>query len=443
MRKLLGGLLFLLTGSIAFAQDFSNKGKEFYLCFPTHVHNAPANLATLSIYITSDKASSGTITMGNGAFTGSFNIAANGIQEIQIPWAPDRHISNADANMVIRKSINIKVNPGMPAVVAYAQQWAGARSAATLLLPVNVLGKKYYATSFTQTPGGDNNGVLARSQFQVIAVKNNTVVNITPRKNGIVQPTITVNLPQAGDIYEYQAQDFNAASLDLTGTLIESVASGSGGCLPIAVFSGSSNVTFGSMGCNTGNSYDPLWQQCYPVSTWGKNFGFIPTLGYPIGNPYRIMAAEDNTSIYLNNTFVATINAGEIYPSAFTNTPEVFDNPVSVTADKPISVTQYVQRNACPGAGGTQGDPDMIILNPIEQNISDISIFSSSNQAITQQYVNVLTKNEFNGKFSCKRSADPACKGCLAGGHHYTRLFLPALQPEWFQCGQVAGRQRL
>lgn len=392
MRKLAYCCIYLLVSFTSTAQDFSNKGKEFYLCFPTHVHNAPANLATLSIYITSDKASSGTITMGNGAFTGTFNIAANGLQEIQIPWAANRHISNAEANTVIRKSINIKVNPGMPPVVAYAQQWAGARSAATLLLPTSVLGKKYYAMSFTQSAGGDNNGVLARSQFQIIAIKNNTVVTITPRKNGVLQAPITVNLPLAGDMYEYQSTDPGAPTQDLTGTYIESVASASGGCLPIAVFSGSSNVTFGSAGCTTGNSYDPLWQQVYPVSTWGKNFGFIPFQGYPSGNPYRVLASEDNTNVFINGVLTATINAGEIYPSAFTNTPVLINAPTSITADKPISVAQYAQRNACSGNGNTQGDPDMVILNPIEQNISDISIFSSTNQAITQQYVNVLTK---------------------------------------------------
>jgi gliding motility-associated-like protein len=399
MRKILVSLILLVAGFDLYSQDFSNKGKEFYLCFPTHVPNNAANVATLSIYITSDKASSGTITMANGAFTSTFNIAPNGLQEIQIPWAANRHISNAEANTVIRKSILIKTNPGMPAVVAYAQQWAGARSAATLLLPVNVLGKKYYASSFTQTPGGDNAGVQSRSQFQIIAIKNNTVVEITPRKNGVVQPTITVNLPLAGDMYEYQSTDGNASSQDITGTYIESVASGVGGCLPIAVFSGSSNVTFGSTGCSTGNSYDPLWQQVYPVSTWGKNFGFIPFQGFSNGNPYRVMASENNTNVFINGTQVATLNAGEIYPAAFSNTPVLLNQVASITSDKPVCVTQYEQRNSCSGAGNTQGDPDMVVLNPIEQNISDISIFSSTNQAITQQYVNVLTKTNSTASF--------------------------------------------
>lgn len=374
-------LLAIFTGGISYTQDFSNKGKEFYLCFPQHVPSG-TNLATLSIWITSDRASSGTITMANGAFTANFNIPANGLQEIAIPHGL-AHISNGESGMVIQKSIKIKVNPGQPPVVAYAQQWGAARSAATLLLPTNVLGKRYYAISFTQT--GSNSGTyLAKSQFQIIATKPNTQVKVTPRLNGVVSTPFTITLPLAGDMYQYQADQ------DISGSLIESIASGTGGCLPIAVFSGSSNITFGTSTCTGGNSFDPLFQQLYPISTWGKNFGFMPMGDYPNGTAYRVLASEDNTSVFFNGVLVATLMAGEIYPSAFTNTPVVLTQATSITADKPICVTQYPPRQNC--GGGGFGDPDMVILNPIEQNISDITIFSSAQQAITRQWINVLIK---------------------------------------------------
>ncbi len=247
------------------AQDFSNKGKDFYLCFPNHVPAPNQGLATLSIFITSDKASSGTITMANGAFSGTFNIAANGIQEIPIVWNSNIHISNGESNSVIKKSIRVRVDAGKPPVVVYAQLWAGARSAATLVLPTNVLGKQYYSVSFSQS-GSNNGSYLARSQFQVIATKDNTEIKITPMKNGVRGTPITVTLPFAGDMYQYQSTDGNASSQDLTGSYIESVASSAGGCNPIAVFSGSSSLLIGtaSPSCN-GGSQDPLWQQVYPV----------------------------------------------------------------------------------------------------------------------------------------------------------------------------------
>ncbi|RYD87447.1 MAG: hypothetical protein EOP54_28775, partial [Sphingobacteriales bacterium] len=247
MRKLLWMLCSILFTHTLTAQDFSNKGKDFYLCFPQHVQSG-TSYATLSLWITSDKPSSGTVTMGNGAFSATFNIAANGIQEIQVPYSA-AHISNAESNTVIRKSIRVRVDAGKAPVVAYAQQWGAARSAASLLLPVNVLGKKYYAISFTQN--GSNSGqIVARSQFQIVAVANNTLITITPRKNGVLQTPVNVSLPLAGDVYQYQSTDPNANSQDLSGTFIESIASGTGSCLPIAVFSGSSNLSIGTTTCS-------------------------------------------------------------------------------------------------------------------------------------------------------------------------------------------------
>jgi PKD repeat protein len=411
MRKLslLSTLVLFFNGITLHAQDFSNKGKEFYLCFPNHVPNGN-NLATLSIYITSDKASTGTITMANGAFSGTFNIAAYGIQEIQIPWNVNIHISNPESNTIIQKSIKIKTDPGKPAVVAYAQQWAGARSCATLLLPTNVLGKKYRAISFTQN--GTNQGTyLGRSQFQIIAVKPNTDVRITPFKNGVAGATITINFPNAGDMYQYQSTDATASTQDLTGTYIESIPSATGGCNPIAVFSGSSATTLGytnppGPNCN-GGSYDPLWQQCYPISTWGKNFGFVPFSDYPLGVPYRVMASEDNTNVYINGALVANINAGKIYPTTFNSNPPIILTPASITADKPICVTEYAYAQNCTNNGLSVGDPDMVILNPIEQNIQDITVFSSTKQAITRQWVNVLLQTIAVPSFRISKNGGP------------------------------------
>lgn len=416
--KLLSTLsaLAMFCGTAIFCQDFSNKGKDFWLCFPQHVPSGNS-LATLSIWITSDKASSGTVTLTNGTFSANFNIPANGLQEIQIPHAIG-HISNGESFTISKKSIRVKVNPGQPAVVAYAQQWGAARSAATLLLPVNVLGKRYYAVSFTQN-GVSSGSYIAKSQFQIIATKPNTQVKITPRFNGVVQPAFTVNFPLAGDLYQYQADQ------DITGTLIESVASASGGCLPIAVFSGSSNNTFGTNTCVSGNSYDPLFQQQYPISSWGKNFGFVPFGDYPNGNPYRVIASEDNTSVFFNGSLVAILNAGEIYPAAYNSSPVVLTQPTSISADKPIAVAQYAQALNC--GGGGFGDPDMVMLNPIEQNISDITIFSSTQQAITHQWINVLLKTVAVPSFTINGAAPTGTWQTFGPllGYSYLRQLLP------------------
>ena len=131
-------LLILITCKDSTAQDFSNKGKEFWFCFPNHIPSG-AN-GSMSIWITSDQASSGTITMTNGSFSANWSVPANGITSVNIPHSL-AHISNAESGTIIQKSLKLSVNTGQPPVVAYAQQYGNARSAATLLLPSNVFVK--------------------------------------------------------------------------------------------------------------------------------------------------------------------------------------------------------------------------------------------------------------------------------------------------------------
>ncbi len=411
MRKF---LLIILAGFIiqhSFAQNFSNAGKEFYLCFPNHVHNSNNNQATLSIFITSDQASSGTITMANGFFSATFNLtAANGFfQEVQIAppnatTASPAQIFSTESNTVGQKSIKVAVNAGQPAVVVYAQQWAGARTAATLVLPSAVLGKRYIATSYTQNGSSNGTAHQAKSQFQVIAVKPNTSVQVTPRFNGVAQPSFNISLPNVGDIYQYQP---TSLTVDITGTYIESIASGTAACSPIAVFSGSSNLTVGGGACN-GNSYDPLWQQMYPINSWGKNYGFIPFALYNNGNFYRVIASEANTQVFVNGVLATTLaNIGDIYPSTFTSNPTLTTAPSLITADKPIGVAHYSQAQACAGGQTNLGDPDMVMLNSIEQNISDITVFSSNTQAITNKYINILIPTNGIANFKISRNGGP------------------------------------
>jgi hypothetical protein len=372
MRKnLLFLVIILLFSTVGFSQDFSNKGKEFWLVFPAHTpSNAQANMG---LFLTSDKNSSGTISV-NG-FTTTFTVTANQVTgPINIPYANANVLTT---NTVVNKGIHVTVNPGQPAVVLYAHIYAGFRSEASLILPVNTLGKKYYSTNFWQASQPNSS---MKSQFNIVAVEANTIVQYTLRKNGVLDATsTTVNLPSVGD--QIQVQD----DLDLSGSYIESIASGSGGCKKIAVFSGSSSLSIGRVGCSAG-SYDPLFQQCYPVSSWGKNFGIVPLLNNASGFHLRVIAAEDNTTVNFNGTNVI-LNAGQYYPAS-SQSPSPFLNPMTVTSDKPISVSQYMMSANCsgsvnfPGQTNGQGDPDMIILNPVEQSISDINIFSSNLQNI-------------------------------------------------------------
>ena len=254
----------LLFASHAIGQDFSNKGREFWVLFPPHQPN-PGSLANLSLYITSDKNTSGNIII-NGVAS-PFNITAFQPQEFILDRA-STYVSGAESanssnlnKIVLDKGIKILVDEGKPNVVVYGHFYASARSAASIILPTSVLERRYQVISYTQSEVGNIQvGEYRKSQFSVVAVEDNTRIKIQLRKSGILfGSSYEVDLPKAGTIYSFQDD------LDITGSSIESVSVNGSQCKKIAVFSGST-----STGIGTSNGVDPLFQQCYPINSYKK-----------------------------------------------------------------------------------------------------------------------------------------------------------------------------
>ena len=385
MKNLLSSLFFVAIASTGFTQDFSNKGKEFWAVFPPHQPSNANALANLSIYISSDKNSKGKIYYG-GTYI-SFEVQANQPKEYVLNRSLS-YVSGAEAandlapsnllKTVPNRGIRIVVDENQPPVVAYAHIYAGNRSAATILLPKSVLERRYMAISYTQLPNGPLVGEDARSQFTIVAVEEKTKVRINLRKDGVASgTTYEIQLDKPGDVYCFQS-DF-----DVTGSEIESIPDGDNPCRKIAVFSGSSAARIPAV--MTARSLDPLMQQCYPINTWGLQY-FITPLKGKNNFIFRVLAKEDNTVVKINNRTV-NLNKGAFIES----TNGIDQIPAFVIANKPIAVVQYVQsQNLDIGIG----DPEMIILNAVEQNIKNVSMFLSPKNAITEQNVNIVIKNE-------------------------------------------------
>jgi gliding motility-associated-like protein len=425
MRIFVSILLIAVLYADINAQDFSNKGKDFWLCFPSHVPNKRGSttfFARMSLFITAEKNSSGTVTVP-GVFSSSFIVTAGGVTEIDIPYNI-AHITTAEAGKVVRKGINVKTDAGKPAVVVYAHIYAGFRSAASLILPAAVLGKKYYSMNAPQLSVDGS-----KSQFVVVAKEANTTVSITPVRDGVKGSSFTVNLPLPGDVYELQDDK------DLTGSVIESISLNADPCKNIAVFSGSSGINISTgIGCQFDPSFDPLYQQLYPVAAWGKDYGFVPFQNYANGNPYRVLAAEDNTEVKANGTTVALLNAGEFYPdnNLFN---QLHTNSFLISATKPVSVAQYSQGSSCSGAtppaNKGYGDPDMVLLNPVEQNINNITVFSSNKENIysDSKFINVMLKDKAVPSFTINGSAPVTSWQPVqppGSGYSYSKINLPS-----------------
>ena len=356
----------------AFAQNISNEGTDFWTVFPTHDPSQNA-LANMNINVTSKEDSEVTVSCGSWKSLPTA-IPANTIVKFSIP-RNDSYIDASSSNQPLNnRGIRILVTTGKPKVVVYGHIYERNRSAATLILPFDALGQEYFSMNYTQDIGdGTSKNFLA-----LVAVEDNTKL-ILQKTDGSVLP---IELASKGDVYQYMP----ANREDLTGTFVK--VDPASPCQRFAAFSGSSSV---SIGCTSGR--DPLLQQLYAVNSWGKTYGIVPFINrrYIV----RILAQEDNTSININGIPITTIMKGKYFE-------QIISDAVIVSADKLISVAQYSFSVNCSSVQGTQlayGDPEMVLLNPIEFNIKNITLFASDDRSIFEKYINVFMKSTKTSTF--------------------------------------------
>jgi len=408
LKRLFSGLLLfaavLCCGFISYAQ--SNKGTEFWTAYMDHVNGAGGNDGSqMSLYVVSTVNTSGTVSVNDNSFAPiTFNLVANQPQEIAIPKEAFLGESNNDAP--INKGIHIvSAQP----IAAYAHIYRSSVSGATLLLPVNSLGKEYFSINYTQVSNSlvsGNENKNSYSLFNIVATEDNTTIEITPKAALLsgqqANSTFTIQLNK-GQVYQ------GLSNTDLTGTLIRSIASGTELCKKIAVFSGSSKIGIGCNGnASTGiinATSDNLFQQVYPTVTWGKNYYAVPLKGrdYDI---FRVVYSDFSAQVKVNGSTVSPSNGYYEFSS---------QEPVVVTSDKPVQLVQYTVSQGeglgCPTrpVANDVGDPEMIFLPPIEQGLKQVTLFSTSKSGINsdKQFINVILPASAVSSFKIDGSSYP------------------------------------
>nr|MBC7612913.1 PKD domain-containing protein [Pseudopedobacter sp.] len=373
---------FFLIDSQVFAQGSSNKGTDFWLGYGKHT-----SVGNMVLYITSDVNTKSTVTIPALNFSQTVDVVANTVVPVDIPTAAHLNVFGLSPN-------GIHVTSLKP-IIVYAHIYDSSVSGATLVLPVNTLGKDYYSINYTQI----SNSKGAVSWFFVVAVEDKTTVEITPSgdtQNGWAANTTTQITLNKGEIYNvlgnYTDNGSNSSGVDLTGSRIKSISS-NGTCKKIAVFSGSSKIAinclnYNFIGANPGSA-DNLIQQAYPTATWGKNFITVPQMerNFVI---YRILKSDVNAVVKRNGVVVNFTN-NFYYDFASQQIDEI-------SSDKPIQVVQYAVTQgksiSCNGISGDVGDPEMIYLNPLEQTLTQITMYSTGRFKILKHFINVVIKTD-------------------------------------------------
>lgn len=375
-----------------YSQDFSNKGKEFWIAYPAHVDGTGS---VMGLYLTANTNTSATIQVG-GTTTLTQNITANQVTKIFLGTGAGNNATNTGVYLDVADGVQtnraIKITAPQP-IVVYAHIIRSARSGATLVLPTPVLGTEYLLPSYQSinSGGGSTSG---RGVFAVVATQPNTTIEVTPSVVGLngraAGVPYQITLASPGDCYQFQS----TALQDISGTTVKSIATGTSGCKPIAVFSA---TTWTAMDCNGASGGDNLYQQVFPNRSWGKQFVTAPFI-YRNTTIYRVYVQDPTTIVqYTNNGVTTTL------PTASLNATGKFyeiktPNPLLINGDKPIMVTQYINSQTC-NSGCTSGstanscmaDPEMVILNPVEQTLSDVTFFSAHSNHVPSGQTNIRT----------------------------------------------------
>lgn len=375
--------------------ELSNTGTDFWVGYGYQALMSTSNNQEMVLYISSKQDAVVTVEIPGIGYSQTYNVTAN----VAFMTNPIPKFTGQDARLnstgILNKGIHVYSN-GVP-VSVWAHIFASQSSGATMVLPTNTWGSDYTVL----TIGGQTNSGIPHSFFFVMAAEDNTVIDITPSADITATAQGTTILYPAGVTFSVtlnKGEVFNALGklnsssngVDLTGTKVKARD-----CKKIALFTGNGRVQLSVGGCSfTDGGSDNLIQQMFPKASWGNQYLTVPFKDMEAGF-YRVVVSDPATVVKVNgvalapaqliNNFYYQIETAEAH---------------KVEADKPVMVAQFCATHKCNGTGiagypvtGNYGDPEMVILSPVQQAINDVTVFSASQYAIQRNYINVIVKN--------------------------------------------------
>ena len=315
------------------------------------------------IIVTARETTTFTIAVGKmeNSFNGNFTVFADSSIQVSIPW---KMVESVGSEVTQDKGIHLL---SQKPVNVYAISWDHYSSDVAVIYPVEALGNEYYAMCYYPNidPRNPESGSGRNSEFLIVAVEDQTLVEITPSKvTDKLMPkdsTFTIHLNK-GEVFQVQSENGEGTDKsgqgDLTGSYVQANK-------PIAFYSGALGTTVPYGKC----CWDHLYEQIPPIHSWGREYFTVP-LKSREKDIYRILAAEDNTVIQITGQAIFNLNGGEFYEM------QLSKNDVrKINSDKPILVSQFsLSHDTDSTETGGNGDPFMLILNSTEQWISNANI---------------------------------------------------------------------
>lgn len=357
-------ILFGVFTLVGRTQSITNAGTDFVLAFTETLDSTDV---IFWVNISGSQNATGTVDIPGTGFTRNFSVTPGSISRVDIP-SNLAFIRGSDT--LVSRAIRVRSSND---VVVYALMYRRFRHEASLVLPTSAVGNRYRVISYHSEI---KNTRLYQSEFNIVTSNDSVEVEITPSAN--IRGGRSAGVPYRVKIPPYSVYQAQADSVrdDLTGSLIETVDPRQN----ISVFGGNE---WSTVVCRPNS--DPLYEQMFPVSTWGKEYLVVPT-NTVFKDYYRVIADEDSTEVYRNDTLVANLSSGQFYDDTLTYAAEYRSN-------KPIAVAQFLITGQLGCSPNPQTDPSMIVLNSNEQMFLDsITFFAVDTNQLDTHYVNILTR---------------------------------------------------
>ncbi len=394
MKKSIALSVLLLLACMTVSGQNSTQGTEFWFSFMENgcKYNGGSWVEN-NVMISAKRACTGTISKPDGSLDPiPFSVAANGITYINIP--EEYAYNEYNSEVVGNKSLVLMATD---TVSVYISNIATYSFDASFVLPVESLGSEYIVQCFEQETNYSDfslDPAVLSSAFLIIAVEDNTLVDITPsvmieNESIYLGQTMTVAL-NAGETYFVKSNSQDEWR-DLSGSVIM-VHDGK----KVAVFNGNTTTCIPT---DVGNGRDHIFEQALPVDSWGQQFAVTTSQGR-VRDFVKITSAGDNNTVKRNGSDLVTLNRGESYVFSL----YASDGSCFLETTEPSVVYLYNTTGQEPyePMGSTSGDPSMAWIPPVEQRIDAITFctFDSDYEfaSIDVHYVNIVVEKDDVGR---------------------------------------------
>ena len=382
----------------------TTEGKDFWVTF-MQADQDPNNTLILSLSISARKDCQVTISNPYTTYSETINVKAN-VMELVDLYSGNVLVNNARSEMETTGKVCYAVNSEQVDTCAlhvtatedislFATNYKRATFDATNVLPTASLLDEYIIQTYTPSDHGGTSSTQG-SHFAVIAAEDDVVVDITPtvptESGKPAGQTFATEKLKKGQVYYVWTGMRDDEIGDLSGTHVKARDN-----KKIAVFQGCphTNIPYQV------KQRDHIFSQAMPVKYWGNTFVLTTSSSRPV-DIIRILALNDGTEVKIGGELVHTFDFTKDTKQYWefeigANGTYAKDGSCLVTTSCPCAVHLFMVSQQYHGDKNSNGDPAMLWVNPIEQQIDQVTFATySSKNGTTSHFVNVVTDKPGN-----------------------------------------------